>query len=176
MKKATDFLFHTADQENIRLSDKVREASKTVLIFSRYLGCPLCQVDILDLCAQYERFKEKNAQILLVLQSSAETVRSQNLVDKIPFTVICDPNAELYALYDVKTAKNALQMINPLDRKLWQKARKLLKNKLKHGAYEGNEQQLPALFLLNHNMDLFYSHYAKSISDLPDADTILKLL
>ena len=176
MKKATDFLFNTAEQENLCLSEKVQEADKTLLIFSRYLGCPLCQVDILEFCDQYERFREKDTQILLVLQSSAETIRNQTLVDKIPFTVICDPEAKLYELYDVKTAKKALQMINPFDLKLWRKAKKMMKNKLKHGTYEGNEQQLPAMFLLNRDMDLLYSHHAKSISDLPDTDEILKLL
>lgn len=176
MKKAFDFSYHSVDGDKKQLSAKVQEADKTVLYFSRYMGCPFCQVDMVELCEEYPRLREKNVQLLLVLQSAPETVRNQTLIKDFPFEVVCDPEGTLYRLYGVKTASSMLKMINPLDRKLWKKIRSLLKHKLKHGAYEGNEQQLPALFLLNHNMDLFYSHYAKSISDMPDIDNILKLL
>ena len=176
MKKALDFQYQTAYEEGKQFSDKVREADKTVLIFSRYLGCPFCQLDLLEYCAEYHRFREKNAQIVLVLQSSPETLRQQTLIEQIPFEVVCDPKGVLYQLYDVNATSSPLAMINPFDRKLWKKAASLLKQHLKHGAYEGNEQQLPALFLVSHNMDLFHSHYAKSISDLPSVDQIIKLL
>ncbi len=176
MKTASDFTYHCSDGEEKLLSAKVREADKTFLYFSRYMGCPFCQVDILDLCEEYYRFREKNAQLLLILQSSPETISGQTLVRDFPFEVVCDSDGKLYELYGVKAASSMLKLINPMDKKLWRKLRTLLKHKLKHGAYEGNEQQLPALFLLKHNMDLLYCHYAKSISDMPGVDEMLNLL
>ncbi len=172
---APDFIYHTAEQESVHLWEKLQETDKTFLLFSRYLGCPFCQVDILELCASYSSFAERKAQVILILQSDRETLRSQTLVEKLPFDVACDPEMELYQLYGVKAAASMGKMLRP-ERKLFRKATKLLKWKLKHGAYEGNEQQLPALFLLDKERTVLYSHYASSISDLPDAEEMLKLL
>ena len=171
---APDFHFQTGDGNGL-LSEELQKAEKTLLIFSRYLGCPFCQLDLLSYCEEYARFREKNAQILLVLQSSPETLHQQTLAKEVPFHLISDPQQELYHLYEVKPAASMLKMLR-LNGKLLKKASALMKRKLKHGAYEGNEQQLPALFLVSHNMDLFHSHHAKSISDLPSVDQIIKLL
>lgn len=176
MKQAVDFTYHCISGEEKQLSSKVLDADKTFLYFSRYMGCPFCQVDMLELCEEYSRLRENNAQLLMVLQSTPETIRSQTVIRDFPFEVLCDPEGTLYELYAVKTARSMLQMIDPLDKRFWKKLLLLIKHKLKHGAYEGNEQQLPALFLLNHNMQLLHSHHAKSISDMPDIDDMLKLL
>lgn len=174
MHKALDFTYHCAHGEEKQLSRKVQETEKTFLYFSRYIGCPFCQLDIMELCGEYHRFREKNAQFILVLQSTAETIRNQS--QDFPFDVACDPEGKLYELYGVKSASSALKMINPLDKKLWKKAALLLKHKLKHGDYEGNEQQLPALFLLDKKMNLLHSHLANSISDMLSIDEMIQLL
>ena len=69
--KAADFTYCTAFKEGITLSEKVKEADKTFLIFLRYMGCTSCQVDIMDYSDEYARFKEKNAQIVLVVGTGA---------------------------------------------------------------------------------------------------------
>lgn len=173
--KASDFDYCTAHSEGLRLSDTLQKADKTFLFFSRYMGCPFCQVDMLELCEEYTRFTEKKAQVLVVLQSTPETIGSQTVLKEPPFEIICDPKGKLYDLYHVKSAANILKMIKP-GKKFFRKAGKLLKHKLKHGAYEGNEQQLPALFLLDQERDILYSHYAAHLADLPDADEMLRLL
>ena len=45
-----------------------------------------------------------------------------------------------------------------------------------HGKYEGEELQLPALFILAPDMGIEYARYAKNLADLPDAAGIAKLL
>ena len=133
-----DFHFQTADGSG-QLSEELRKAEKTLLIFSRYLGCPFCQLDLLSYCEEYIRFQEKHTQILLVLQSAPETIRRQTLLPAIPFSIICDPDMELYRLFQIPSAKSTLSMM-ALNGKFLKKTAALLKRGLKHGAYEGNEQ------------------------------------
>jgi glycosyltransferase involved in cell wall biosynthesis len=45
-----------------------------------------------------------------------------------------------------------------------------------HGDYEGNELQLPALFILDEQGTVLYSHYAEHLMDMPDVDGVLALL
>lgn len=173
--KAADFTYCTADRKGLKLSDTLQKADKTFLLFSRYMGCPFCQVDMLELSEEYSRFTEKEAQILVVLQSAPETIRSQTVLKEPPFEIICDPKGTLYELYGVKTAASTQKMIKP-GKKLFRKAGLLLKYRLKHGAYEGNEQQLPALFLLDQEQNILYSHHASHLADLPDAEQMLSFL
>ena len=45
-----------------------------------------------------------------------------------------------------------------------------------HGDYEGNEQQLPAMFIVDEDRTINYVHYAKNIMDMPTVDEVLNLL
>ena len=45
-----------------------------------------------------------------------------------------------------------------------------------HGDYEGDEQQLPAMFILDENGVATYVHYAANIMDMPTVDEVLNLL
>lgn len=173
--KTPDFTYQTANEQGFTLYDTLKQADKTFLYFSRYLGCPFCQVDILELCEQYERFTEQNAQVLLVLQSSPETIREQSVLKEPSFPIICDPDMQLYQLYQVRSAEKMSKMIRP-NKKLFHKISVLLKKGLKHGKYEGNEQQLPAIFLLDRSANLLRSHQAAHISDLPDVEELLTWL
>ncbi len=47
---------------------------------------------------------------------------------------------------------------------------------LKHGDYEGNEMQLPAVFVMNEKRELLYVHYGESGGDSPTAEELEKLL
>ena len=43
---------------------------------------------------------------------------------------------------------------------------------LEHGKYEGDELQLPAVFVLDRERTVTHAHYGKKVSDVPDADTL----
>ncbi|MFX1355098.1 MAG: redoxin domain-containing protein, partial [Promethearchaeota archaeon] len=42
---------------------------KIVLIFSRYFGCPICQLDLNILLESLDKIREKGAEILYITQS-----------------------------------------------------------------------------------------------------------
>ncbi|MBS4784730.1 MAG: redoxin domain-containing protein [Clostridiales bacterium] len=171
--KAIDFTYNTPYGKTMTLSEKVKQADKTYLIFLRYYGCTICQLDIKAYRENYQKFLDKNAQILLVLQSEPSTIAEGITEAELKFDVACDPNQELYKAYQIGAAKNKLGLASIKTIRKMQAAKK---SGLVHGAYEGNEMQLPALFLLDSNMNVVYAHRAKSAGDMPEISDMLAKL
>lgn len=179
-QKALDFIYNTAYETGLRLSETVKQANYTYLIFLRYYGCRSCQVDLIDLTQAYDRFRAKDAQILVVLQSSPEITRENMETGGVPFTIICDPDQKLYPLYEVAAAADkegcTVNMTQEDAEAFQAKLQRAVEMGLEHGAYEGNEYQLPAYFLLDRNMQLLKEHRAVHAGDMPDVTGYLALL
>lgn len=188
--KALDFTFNTPFKKGLKLSEEVKKADTTFLIFLRYFGCTSCQVDMIGLAEEYEKFKAKNAQVLVVLQSRGEIAKDGSERFNLPYDIVCDPDAEIYRLYDVRSATTE-KLANDDPRKgelLRGKATKEQTEKfekkmarreelgLTHGEYEGDEYQLPGYFIIDKDMNLLKSHRAVAISDMPLADEYLDLI
>ena len=60
-QKLKDYVFDTAFESDVKLSDKVKNADKTILLFLRYYGCRICQLDMREYAEAYDRIKAKNA-------------------------------------------------------------------------------------------------------------------
>ena len=45
-----------------------------------------------------------------------------------------------------------------------------------HGKYEGNEQQLPAMFDVDPDGSVVYAHYAKNSIDMPTVEEMFRIL
>ncbi|AVM70336.1 peroxiredoxin [Lachnospiraceae bacterium oral taxon 500] len=168
-----DFSFHTPFTANLTLADTVRKAAKTVLLFLRYYGCPVCQYDIHRLAENYQQITAAGGQALVVLQSDPAGLAAQLQPDSLPFEIICDPDARLYKSFDIRPAASKAQMI---DADTMVKIAKAKAAGCKHGAYEGEELQLPAAFILDQDRHVLYAHYGKSVSDTPDAHSLAELL
>ena len=50
------------------------------------------------------------------------------------------------------------------------------KTRFVHGDYEGDELQLPALFIVNEKGVVEYANYAEDIMDMPKVDDVLNML
>ena len=152
--KAIDFTYQTPYGKTSTLEEKVQKADKTFLIFLRYYGCTICQLDIRAYRENYQKFLDKDAQILLVLQSAPATIAESITEEELRFEVACDPEGKLYDLYQVGAARSKLGLASIKTIRKIQAAKKL---GLEHGAYEGNELQLPAVFLLDRGMNVVYA-------------------
>lgn len=168
-----DFKFNTAFTSNECLSDKVKYADKTVLLFLRYYGCTLCQYDIHKLASEYDKIKSENAQVLVILQSSPEVIAEQITKDSLPFEIICDESQILYKEFGISTAASVAKMISA---GTIAKMAKATAKGFKHGKYEGNELQLPACFIIDKELNLKYVHYGKNAADIPDISKLSDLL
>lgn len=149
----------------------VSENEYTILHFSRYIGCTICQLDLLDYKENYNEFQARNTEVITVLQSKPENVSKENA--EFPFVIACDPNGTLYEKFEVRTAKSTMGL---LSLKTMKKVFKAKQAGLEHGEYEGEELQLPALFIFNRDGEIVYSRYAKNLGDLPMAREVLQII
>ena len=138
------------------------------LFFLRYMGCTKCQMDVHDLLCAEEEIRQQGIRVFIVFQSPAETVNST--LEDFPYEIICDPEQKLYAQFGVKAAETKEEF---LDFEHFAAAHEAFRARkaelgLEHGAYEGNELQKPALFLLDRDRKVLLAHYADSLMDMPD--------
>ncbi len=168
-EKAPLFQFMNQHSETVDFEKIISSNNKTVLLFLRYYGCTICQLDLIEYKERYKEFTDKNTDVIIVLQSSPKTVNKTHL----PYNVACDSEMILYKKYNVEAAKSTLKMVNI---KAIKKVNKAKKAGIKHGEYEGIETQLPACFIIDNEGTIVYSHYAKKVADIPSIDEILELL
>ena len=169
-----DFDYVTPFTIGHTLAETAAKAPKTALVFLRYWGCPLCQYDIHLLAQAYDEITAAGGQLLVVLQSDPKGLADQlGAPDKLPFPIVCDPEQKLYKDFCIAPAASMAKMA---DLKMVGRIIKATKLGFKHGAYEGDEQQLPAAFVVDSDRKILYAHYAKSVSDMPDAAELAKLL
>lgn len=168
--KAIDFTFNTVHEKGLKLSDVVKNADTTILHFLRYYGCRLCQLDLRGYAKLVDQIKEKNAQLYVVLQSKESTMIKAEAEVDLPFEIILDPEQGLYKLYEIGSLYDR-SVID--EEKMNEKRKQYEELGLVHGEYEGNEEQLPALFILNKDMDVLYAKYSKNFVDMPTPKEIV---
>ena len=138
---------------------------KLVLIFSRYWGCPICQVDFKELMTRRSEIEAKGARILYITQSGEKIAREYIEKEKIDFPVIPSSKDELYADYGLglMTPETVKQI--PL------KLKDVMKYGFKHGEYEGWEKQGPGQFVINEQGKIIHA-----LKGWLDIDKLLSVL
>lgn len=164
-----DFVVSTPYRERISLSDAM-EGSAAVLYFLRYYGCTLCQLDMHTIASDHPRYKERGLKVLVVLQSAPETIREQLNENYEPFMVICDEDQTLYKQLGIEPAKSKEELIGGDSADKVAQART---EGFTHGKYEGEELQLPAVFVLDKDRKVLLSHYGSNAADIPNVETVL---
>ena len=169
-----DFDYVTPFSTGHTLAQTAANAKKTALVFLRYWGCPLCQYDIHLLAQAHGDITAHGGQLLVVLQSDPKGLAEKlEREDALPFPIVCDPDQKLYKQFAIAPAASMAKMA---DLKMIGRIVKATKLGFKHGEYEGDEQQLPAAFVVDADRKVLYAHYAKSVSDMPDAAQLANLL
>lgn len=170
--KLPGFHYNTAYEKDKSYLDKMK-GKKNFLVFLRYFGCTVCQLDILEFAEKYNKFKEKDVEFTLVLQSDRALLKEQLDESPLPFEIISDPNEELYKQFNIRPAYSQSEMIS---QEAFKKIKKASARGLVHGKYEGNEEQLPAVFLIDEHGMVEFSHYGKDIADIPSADDMIDMV
>jgi peroxiredoxin len=145
---------------------------KSIIFFLRYYGCTACQLEFHNLRREYHRFAATGAAIYVVLQSEAETIREQPDAKDIPFTFILDPRQKLYATFQIGSRDPSKER----SKEHLTKMSKAAELGLLHGKFEGNEYQLPAVFIFDEKNKVLFAHYGQETSDIPPYDVLLKVL
>jgi peroxiredoxin len=169
--KMPDFTFDTIHTTGRKLYENLAE-NKTALVFLRYYGCTLCQYEILQLAEQYAAIAAKGSKAYVVLQSNPTRLAEQIAPDALPFEIICDPEMKLYKEFEILPFEGDAKITE----KEIAKFTALKSSGLQHGEYEGEELQLPGLFVLDKEMNVLHAHRAKTITDMPTAEDMLEMI
>lgn len=170
-KKIEDFSFCT--QHGCKDSFLAElTAEKTVLLFLRYIGCTVCNLAILEIRDKYEELRAKGTEVYVVLQSEEDVLKEEIKDANIPFEIILDPEMKLYEKFSLEIAESVEAMLggNTMDR-----IAKAKEMGLEHGKYEGNEQQLPATFVLDKEGNVTYAKYGTHVTDTMSVEEMLAL-
>ena len=165
--KAPNFKFETPWERGSGFYKAAGE-NPAVLVFLRYHGCPVCQMEMAKLKRDIDLIKKKGARVFVILQSSPATVAAITNEKVWPFTIVCDPQGDVFQLYDVKPG-GVIKYLHPAGLIA---AIKATLQGFKHGKFEGKETQLPAAFVVAADKVIKYAHYGKNISDVPSPATL----
>ena len=176
--KFPEFTFSTGYRDNLNSLKVIKDKKKTVFWVLRYIGCTVCRYDVKQIADNYQKFIDRDAQVYVVMQSDRTHIQrdleSGNTV--LPFKIICDPEMKIYRLLEIGSAPTKEELSAGVLTELKQKAAEAKEAGFVHGDYEGDELQLPAMFIVDENGTVDYVNYAGNIMDMPKVDEVLKLL
>lgn len=177
--KMPNFKFNTAYETGKTIEAVLKGKARTIFWVLRYIGCPTCRYDIHLMATRYQEFLDLDTQIFVVMQSDSANVKESLQDSGLPFEIICDTNMEIYRKLEIPATSCKKERMPTLPEefaKLEEKRKRVKELGLVHGKYEGNEQQLPALFVTEEDGTVRYVHYAKNSIDMPTVDEMLTLL
>ena len=79
--KAPDFKFDTPWEEELQLHE-IAEKGNVLLIFLRYMGCPLCQMKIAELIKDLDQFENKGVTVLVCRPNYLEFIVTIQLMSR----------------------------------------------------------------------------------------------
>lgn len=169
-----DFQFCTPYEEEGSARELVERGTykRFAFIFLRYYGCTLCQYHMHRYAEQYSEITAKGGGFCVVLQSHPETIRRELGENTLPYTVICDPERRLYEALEIQPAADSSQLMGGDTRAKVQEARKWFT----HKEYEGEELQMPAVFVVDRELLLTYVRYGENAGDVPGPEELKRLL
>lgn len=165
--KAPNFQFDTPWSSGQDFYETVQK-KKAVLVFLRYHGCPVCQMEMANLKRDIELFDPKKVRVFVFLQSAAGRLASLLKKEDWPFDIVCDPEAGIFQLYAVEPG-GIIRYLHPAGLVA---AIKAISRGYVHRKFEGKETQVPAAFIVKPDKTIKYAYYGKNISDVPKPRTL----
>jgi len=162
--KAPHFKIESFNEGVIDLSELIG-AQKIVVIFSRYFGCPICQLDFNILLEAVPEIKEKGAKLLYVTQSGEKVAKEFIEKYNVDFPIIPSSKDELYAEYGLGL------MTAGAVTKVRSKLKEASKLGIGHGDFEGWEKQGPGQFVIDEQGNII--HERKGWLLLPEIFSVL---
>lgn len=180
------FVYDSPKKLNANLKNVIQK--NTLIVFSRYYECEICQKTLALVKAAYPALKLMGIDVKFVMQSDVKTLKKAE--NKYPFELIADPHAVLYDRYNVFEADGLAGMVagdKLFEKMIGKDIKKLLDSDmlsdLAVSPLENSEKadgprqmQLSAFIGVNKNMQIIYSHYFKTVADFPNIKEMIKAL
>jgi peroxiredoxin len=165
-ERAPDFSLPDAGGRTVSLADF--KGKPLVLVFSRYVGCPVCQMTTVELTRAGPEFARAGAALAIVFQSSPERLAAFAQRQAQDAVLLGDPEGQVYAAYGVEASLAGY--LAPGNLPVIFRA---IRQGYGHGAFEGRETQQPAAFVIDGAGQIRSAHYGRNITDLPEPKVLV---
>ena len=145
-----------------------------VLVFLRYFGCPFCQMHVVALREEKDRFRDAGAGVVLIGQGSAADGARFRDEKRIPFTCLLDPGRASYEAYGLGRG-TIPQVFGPRVAVPFLAAN-VHNETLQRGLRGGSMMQMPGTFVVDTTGVIRLAHRNRTIADSPRNDVILEAL
>lgn len=154
------------------VSELIAKSGKTAIVFLRYYGCSLSQFDVATYAKGFNEITADGNSLVVGIQSTPDSIKKQCPID-VPFDIICDPEAKLYKELDI-------QPVDSMDKAAGEMTVKKIEflrstTDIQHGDFEGIEEQLPAYFVVDADMNVLVAHYSAEMGDVPTIEDFKNL-
>ncbi|GAB1262156.1 hypothetical protein NBRC116495_28630 [Aurantivibrio plasticivorans] len=153
--------FHTTDiyGNPFKLSDHL--GKRIMLSFFRDAACPFCHYRVYELTHNYPLWKEQNLEIIAVFSDTPEQVRRYVANHPRPFTMLADPDLDIYNHYGIEHSSSALF------KAMLFKMPRIIKGILKGGRPSNNPhvRLVPADFLFTEDGRISQVWYGRDTAD-----------
>jgi len=156
--------FSTTDIYGQEVSLKCFSNKKLLLSFQRGVTCPFCNLRVHQLNSNPE-YRKKGLEIVVVFESTQDTILQSEFLSKIALTIVADPKKELYTLYKIEASywKTAATFLSAENRAELRSAKEMgFEMKREPGT---TIHRLPAEFLINEHQIIHKAYYGNSVAD-----------
>ena len=99
-QKAPDFRLPSAQGREVALADY--RGKKTIVWFTKGLGCVFCRQHMTHLARGYDRFRELGAEILEITVTPQSRARAYAKRFNLPFPYLCDPGYKVMGAWGLE--------------------------------------------------------------------------
>ncbi|MBL8062358.1 MAG: peroxiredoxin family protein [Anaerolineales bacterium] len=98
---APDFKLLATNGQEISLTD-FRGGKNIIVFFIRETSCPQCRTHVAHLGRMYDQFREAGTEVIVILGESMDKAKEYADSIGLPFPILCDPDREIYHLYELE--------------------------------------------------------------------------
>ena len=127
---------------------------------------------------KFPALQAKGVQLYVVMQSDPAVIQEELKEVNIPFDIVCAPEMAIYKQFEIPVAAdmNAMAGTPEQRERLQAKGKAASACGFSHGKYEGDEMQLPAVWIVEADGTLSYVKYGEAVADIPTPDELIAML
>lgn len=160
--------FSVTDLRGDRIALTSLQDKPVWLAFFRFASCPLCNLRVHEMLAQWPRFARR-CHFVSVFQSPRERFEGFLAKHQPPFPVIADPELTLFTAYRVENSLKAALSFDVMSQSM--KAARL-GMPLGLGPKDGAALRVPADFVIGEDGRLTLAHYGATVADSVRFDVV----
>jgi thioredoxin-dependent peroxiredoxin len=171
-QKAVDFKGTTIQNKSFSLSEI--KGKKILLSFFRNGACALCNLRVHELIQRKPDLDAAGIEMVAVFESPIEDMVPYVGKQHVPFTLLSDPNAKIYALYNITTSEKIIQEVmasGSAKPRVAEAAKAGFNSTQQENA---NFYRIPAEILIDENFNIIRIHHCDQLVNHMPIDEILE--